>query len=189
MRALALLVRCTLWVAFAVVALLASAVYHSQLPIARHIARDLVQRLVRGEIRGEVVIGRLDELDLHHVVARHVSLYDGEGRRIIAADRVELIPDLSQLRRGIVRIPVGRIIGATARLVDNGHDEPSLFTTFDSPKPSGSSTAEPLHVIVERLGLQDLTLYGQIIQLHGVRARNTSTRWAGWKSGAPSRFK
>jgi hypothetical protein len=172
MRVLGIVIRCLLWALLGVVALLTSAVYHLQLPIARQIARDLTNRFVTGEIRGELVVGRFDELTTEHVVARHVSLFDGEGRRIIVADRVELTPDLGKLRQGIVRVRVGRIIGATVRLVDNGHDEPSLFTTFDARHPGSGGTGEPLHLLVDRLELVDLTLYGQMIQVLGVRAQH-----------------
>jgi translocation and assembly module TamB len=173
MRVLRIMVRCLLWTALCVVALATSAVYHLQLSFARQIARDLTNRFVTGEIRGELVIGRFDQLTTEHVVARHVSLYDGEGRRIIVADRVELTPDLDQLRKGIVRIRVGRILGGTVRLVDNGQGEPSLFTTFDARHPSsGGAKSEPLHLLVDRLELVDLTLYGQMIQLRGVRAEH-----------------
>jgi len=171
MRALSVIVRSLLWLAFCGVVLIGSAAYHLQLPLARNIARDLANHFVSTEIRGELKIGRFDQLTSERVVARHVSLYDGEGRRIIVADRVELTPDLSQLRSGIVRIRAARITGATARLVDNPRAEPSLFTTFDAPKPHAAS-GEPLHVVVDRLELVDLTLYGQLIQLRGVRAEH-----------------
>ncbi|HEX4352871.1 MAG TPA: hypothetical protein VHZ95_08160, partial [Polyangiales bacterium] len=173
MRAIGVVVRVLFWIALAAIALAASVVYHLQLPLARHIAKNLTNAFVTGEIRGELAIGRLDVLTLDHVTARHVALFDGEGRRIITADRVELKPDFAMLRRGVLRFRVGQLYGGFVRLVDNGEDEPSLFTTFDARHPSKhSGGGEPLHALVDRVELHDVTLYGQFVQLENVRAEH-----------------
>jgi hypothetical protein len=171
MRAtLSFVLRVVLWSLFSAVALLGSASYHVELQLARRIARDVLNQFVTHEIRGELAIGRFDELSLDHAVARHVSLYDGEGRRIISAERVEVDPDLALLRHGILHFRVGRIYGGTVRLIANEDGDPSLFTTFDTRRPS--SGGEPLHALVDRVELHDLTLYGQVVELRGVRAEH-----------------
>ena len=164
---IAIVLKTLLWTALFALALLESAQLHLSLPVARRIARELTGEFVNDEIRGELHIGRLDQLSPEHIVARHVTLRDGEGRRIISADRVELVPDFAQLRRGLLLFKVGRISHAVVRLVDNGEGEPSLFTAFDSRKPS--TGGESLRVRVDDVWLEDLTLYGQVIELEGVR--------------------
>jgi autotransporter translocation and assembly factor TamB len=171
-KTLRVALRVVLWSLFGVVALIGSASYHIELQLARRIARDFLNEFVTHEIRGELAIGRFDELSLEHAVARHVFLYDGEGRRIISAERVEVDPDLAQLRHGVLHFRVGRIYGGTVRLVSNESGDPSLFTTFEPRHPGSGGGAEPLHALVDRIELHDLTLYGQVVELHGVRAEH-----------------
>lgn len=166
--------RTLLWTATAGIVLAGSVLYHLQLPIARGIARELTMRFVNGEIRGELVIGRIEELTLDHITARYAQLFDGEGRRIITADRVELVPDFMQLRRGLLRFVDARAYGSVVRLVNNAEGDPSLFTTFDArhPSPPGTPPGAKLHALVDRLQLFDATLYGQVIELQGLRAEH-----------------
>lgn len=167
-------VRTLLWAAAFVLALVLSVALHLQHPSARKVARDLTMQFVNGEIRGELEIGRLDLLTLDHIIARHVTLRDGEGRKIISADTVDLLPHFGQLRSGLLRFEVGRIQHATVRLVDKD-GEPSLFTTFDPRKPS-TGTGSPLRARVDQVELDDVTLYGQIIELEGVRVEHVKAR-------------
>ncbi|MET0385414.1 MAG: hypothetical protein ABW321_05620, partial [Polyangiales bacterium] len=160
----------TFWVTLFVVATFGSALYHLDLPIARRLARNLTTSFLNGEIRGELQIGSIDELSTKYIVARHASLFDGEGRRIITGDRVEIEPDFAQLRNGLLRFKVGRVRGGTVRLVDNGQGDPSLFTTFDPRKPS--TGGESLRALVDQLVLEDMTIYGQFVQLQNVRAEH-----------------
>jgi hypothetical protein len=169
---LSFLLRTVLWIATAAVVLVGSALYHIQLPLAHHIARRLTTRFVNGEIRGELQIGRIDVLRPDYIVARHAALFDGEGRRIIVADRVELVPDFAELRHKVLRFKLARAYHGTVRLVPNAEGDPSLFTTFDSKTPSKAGGGEPLHALVDRLELFDMTLYGQVIELQGVRAEH-----------------
>jgi translocation and assembly module TamB len=169
-----LLVRTVLWAAAFGLALIGSLALHLQHPIARRVARDFTVQFVNGQIRGELEIGRFDLLTLDEIIARHVTLRDGEGRRIISADRVELLPDFEQLRSGLLRFEVGRIHNATVRLVDQD-GQPSLFTTFNPKKPKTGS-GSPLRARVDLVELDDVTLYGQVIELEGVRVEHVSAR-------------
>lgn len=172
-----IVLKTVLWTALFALALVVSAQIHLELPVARRLARTLTSQFVTGEIRGELEIGRIDELSLKHIVARHAMLFDGEGRRIISADRVELAPDFIQLRSGVLRFKTAKITGGAIRLVDNGENEPSLFTTFDSRNPSPvGHTGEPFRVRVEDLEVEDVTLYGQVVEVQGVRAEHVSAR-------------
>jgi autotransporter translocation and assembly factor TamB len=177
LRHLSHLLKTVLWTLTAAVALAVSLIYHLQLPLAHRIERQLLNRFATGEIRGELSVGRLDRLDFKKVDARFVTVRDGEGRRIISADRVELVPDIRAIvKTGTIRFRFGRITGAVARLADKD-GEPSLFTTFDARHPSKTpSTKEPLHVQVDSLELVDTTIYGQVIKLRGVRAEHLHAR-------------
>ena len=72
---------------------------HLQLPIARRVAARLISQLVSDEIRGELQIGLLERVSAREVVARDVILFDGEGRRVIEAERLRLVPDLQGAAR------------------------------------------------------------------------------------------
>ena len=163
-------VRTLLWAAAFALALVLSLALHLQHPIARRVARDVTVQFVNGEIRGELEIGRLDLLTLDQIIARHVTLRDGEGRKIISADTVDLVPDFEQLRTGLLRFEVGRIHHATVRLIDQD-GQPSLFTSFDPREPSTGGSS-PLRVRVDLVELDDVTLYGQMIELEGVRVEH-----------------
>jgi hypothetical protein len=170
-----LVLRTALWTAAAAVALAGSLALHLQLPIARRVARDITVQFVNGEIRGELQIGRLDLLTIDAITARYVTLRDGEGRKIISADRVELVPRFAQLREGLIRFQVGIIHRADVRLIDLGDGQPSLFTTFNPRKPS-TTPGSPLRALVDEVELDDVTLYGQVIDLENVRIERLNAR-------------
>ena len=100
---LRLLLRLFGWVALALVALVASAAFHLQLPMARRVASGSLAQFVSGEIRGDLLIGRFERLSLDEVIARDVTLFDGEGRTVIEADWVRLVPDGRALLQGRLR--------------------------------------------------------------------------------------
>ncbi|HET8935302.1 MAG TPA: hypothetical protein VFN67_17760, partial [Polyangiales bacterium] len=167
MHVIGLVLRTILWAAATVVALAASVALHLEHPLARRVARGFTVEFVNGEIRGELQIGRLDVLTLDQIVARFVTLRDGEGRKIISADRVDITPDFAKLRGGLLRFKLGQIHKAHVRLVDLGDGQPSLFTTFNPRHPSTSS-GSPLRALVDVIELDDVTMYGQVIQLQNV---------------------
>lgn len=175
MHVIGLVLRTILWSAAFVVALAASLALHLEHPLARRVARDFTVDFVNGEIRGELEIGRLDVLTLDQIVARHVTMRDGEGRRIISADRVDIVPDFAKLRGGLLRFKVGTIHNAYVRLVDLGDGQPSLFTTFDPRRPS-TGTGSSLRALVDEIELDEVTLYGQVIQLQNVRVEHVHAR-------------
>jgi len=160
-------VRTLLWMVAFALALVLSVALHLQHPIARKVARDVTVQFVNGEIRGELEIGRLDLLTLDEITARHVTLRDGEGRKVISADRVDLVPDFEQLRTGLLHFEVGRIHQATVHLIDQD-GQPSLFTSFNPRKPS-TGGGSGLRARVDLIELDDVTLHGQVIELEGVR--------------------
>jgi autotransporter translocation and assembly factor TamB len=169
-----LVLRTVLWSVAFVLALTLSVSLHLQHPIARRVARDITMQFVNGEIRGELEIGRLDLLTLDAIEARFVTMRDGEGRKIIVADKVDLVPDFGKLSIGLIRFEVGRIHNATVRLVDQD-GQPSLFTTFNPKQPS-TGAGSPLRALVDEVELDDVTLYGQVIQLENVRVEHVHAK-------------
>lgn len=161
------------WAAVSIAALVGSAIYHAQLPVARRIVRDVVNNFVSGEVRGELAIGRLDHVDLDHVVARHVTLYDGEGRRVIVADRVDLYPDFGALRSNKLRFRVSRLTNGTVRLIDDGTGAPSWISGLNPTVP-GSGGGDPLGAQLDRIELVDVTVYGDYLGLQDMRVEDVS---------------
>jgi hypothetical protein len=163
------------WILAGTVLLLASAVYHAQLPVARRIVRDAVNKFVSGEISGELAIGRLDSVTLDHVVARWVALYDPNGRRVVMADRIDLYPDFAALRGNILRFKVAQLRRGTVRMVDNGEGTPSWIAALN-PKVKGPPSLNPLHALLDHIELDDVTVYGDYLGLENFRVEGVSGR-------------
>jgi autotransporter translocation and assembly factor TamB len=163
------------WVILGVLALVLSTLVHVRLPITRRLVQESLNSWVSQEIRGQLAIGEITELTLAGLRARHVWLFDGEGRPIIRAESVWLTPDLEGLWDGRFRIQSARLQGAVVTLYDLGDGNPSLFTTFDAAKPS-PSTGPALIVTVDGIELDDVTLQGEMLGVAGMRIDGVSAR-------------
>ncbi len=168
--------RLSAWLLAALVALGLSLYAHLELPIARSVAAVWLGDFVSDAVRGKLRIGRLEQLSTREVAARHVALWDGDGRRIVVGDRLVLAPDLGAFtERGVVRFASALLRRATVRLIDAGDGLPTLLTTFDAPP--GTGTGGPsLHAIVDDITLEDITLYGDLLGLKGFRAVGLKAR-------------
>ncbi|HEX2676799.1 MAG TPA: hypothetical protein VHM19_09170, partial [Polyangiales bacterium] len=185
MRRLSAIPKLLGWLVLAGAALALSAWWHAGLPIARSAARDALNQVASQAMRGALVVGRFDELDDKHIVARHVALFDPDGRRVIVANRLELTPDgslIAQLWRDSthVRFRDARLSGGTVHLVDAGDGLPTLFQSFDSPTPSStpSASSEAVHVDITKVELNDVTLYGDLLGLQNLRAEHVTAHGA-----------
>ena len=171
------------WSLLAVLALAWSAYFHADLPVARRVARDLINQLSSGQIRGSLLVNRFDELSATRIVARHVMLFDGDGRRVVVADQLVLVPEpdiLLHLFRDPknVHFRSAQLSGGVVRLADAGDGMPTLFTSFNARTPA-AKTPQPtpgLHVLIDDVALQDVTLYGDLLGLQNLRARQVSAR-------------
>jgi hypothetical protein len=164
------------WILAGIVLLLASAVYHAQLPLARRIVRDTVNKFVTGEISGELAIGRLDQVSLDHVVARWVSLYDPNGRRVIVADRIDLYPDFAALRGNTLRFKVSRLTHGTVRMIDDGESSPTWIAALNPRVKGGPPSLNPLHALLDHIELEDVTIYGDFLGLENFRVEGVQAR-------------
>ncbi len=161
----------------ALLLLFGSVLLHLQHPVARHVARDALNQFASAQMRGRLAVGRIDQLELYRVVARHVAVFDAQGRRVIMANRVALSADLLSVFTGRLRIRSASLRGATVHLIDDGHGTPTLLGTFDPKTPSTNTSGAPgLRVAVERVRLARVTAYGDLLGLHGLRATDLSAR-------------
>jgi len=150
---------------------------HLHMQLTKRLVQRVTMNFVNREIRGALHIGHIEQLSFPHIVVRDAAVYDGEGRLIITGERVTLEPDFSKLLTGLVRFRSAHVQGGTLRLIDNGDDEPSLFTTFDSRTPSKDPDSEPpLSVLVDELSVDDVTVSGQVIAVQGVLAQHVHAR-------------
>ncbi|HKP55559.1 MAG TPA: translocation/assembly module TamB domain-containing protein [Polyangiales bacterium] len=163
------------WLLATLLAFAASAVYHAQLPLAHRIVRDVVNNFVTGEIRGELQIGRLDKVTLDHIVARWVSLYDAQGRRVIVADRVDLYPDFAALAGNTLRFKLAYLTRGVIRMVDEGDGTPSWVACL-SPKVKGDGTGNPLRALLDQIQVKEVTVYGEYLGLTDFRAEDIQAR-------------
>jgi hypothetical protein len=163
------------WIFAGAVLLIASAVYHAQLPIARRIVRDAINEFVTSEISGELAIGRLDHVALDHVVARWVSLYDAQGRRVISAERVDLYPDFGALRGNTLRFKVARLMHGTVRMIEGDTGTPTWIDAL-GPRVKGPPSLNPLRALLDHIEVEDVTVYGSYLGLDDFRAERIQAR-------------
>jgi hypothetical protein len=172
--------RLLLWLLISAVALAASAVLHLRTDLARRAARDILNDLVSGEIRGRLAVGRIEELGPGRVVARHAALFDPEGRRIVTADRLVLVPDLDRLlKEGTLRFESAVLQEGYVRFVRTESGLPTLLRTFESARPAPPEpepSGEPLHAIVDGMELSGVTVYGDFLALEGLRVEKVRLR-------------
>jgi hypothetical protein len=155
----------------AIAAFSGSAIAHLQTDLARRIASDLLTTFVSSEIRGSLAIGRIDRLELDRVVARHVALFDPTGLRIATADQVVLVPDnFLSLLDNRLRFKSATLKRGVIRLIRTESGGPTLFETFE-PTDTSESSSEPLHAVVDDIRLSEVTIYGDIYALDGMRAQ------------------
>lgn len=165
-----------IWCSLGVIAVLAGLVLLTQTPYVQNTVGRRLGEYISGEIGGALTIGRIDELNLDRVVARHVSLLDAKGRRVIVADRVVLYLDIARLREGTLRFRRATLNNATVRLETAASGLPTLLESLGAENPSLESTSEPLHAIVDHIELSEVTLYGELLGLKGLRVEHVSAR-------------
>jgi hypothetical protein len=157
------------WTVVLAAALVASALLHLRLPIAKRVVVDWLHGVLAKEIRGELVIGQLERVSPRGIVARNVVLYDGEGRRVVQASVLVLDPDMRTLSAKYVRFKSARLEGGQVWLFDSGDGLPSLLTSFDS-RTKGTGTGEPLQVEVDGIELARVRMQGDLLGLRDLRA-------------------
>jgi len=160
-----------LWPVLGAIALVISTVLHLQTPLARAITAERVSTLVSDLIVGELHIGRFDHVALDGAVARHVTFKDGQGRRVIVADTVTLSLNLPAILYGTIHIPSAQLSGGTVRLIEGESGLPTLIEGF-IPIDDSPSLGPTLNAAVENIELRNLTLYGELLGLHGIRVED-----------------
>ncbi|MBN1652787.1 MAG: translocation/assembly module TamB domain-containing protein [Deltaproteobacteria bacterium] len=164
------------WTLLAFVALAASLFMHLHTDLARKVAGRLLTSFVSGEIRGTLTIGRVDQLRFDRLVASDVALFDPEGHRIAVADEVILIPDtLFDLFNNRLRFKSATLRGATVRLLATESGLPTFLETFE-PTDTSESSSEPIHAVVENIRLSQVVVYGDFLELNGLRVQEVSAR-------------
>ena len=164
------------WPTACVVALLSSAAYHLQLPLAGHVAIDVVTVLVNREIRGHIAIGEMQNVSWEKLVARGVVVTDERGRVVIRLARVAAWPDFEGLLDGHIRVSRVRARGGEVVLYVAGEDEDtvSIGEAFMPVRESddddgGGSTVE---VSIDNIVLDEITVHGDVPGFEGLRVED-----------------
>lgn len=160
-----------LWPVLGAIAFVISTVLHLQTPLARTIAAERVGTLVSDLVVGELHIGRFDHLALDGAVARHVTFRDGQGRRVIVADTVTLSLNLPVILYGTIHIPSAQLSGGTVRLIEGESGLPTMIEGF-IPVDDSPSLGPTINAVVENIELRNLTLYGELLGLQGIRVED-----------------
>jgi translocation and assembly module TamB len=170
MRALRTAGKALAWVLLALVSLVASVAYHLSLPASRVVVRDLLCDLASDALRGDLAIGAIDELGLGRVVVHDVVLSDEEGRPVIEAGLVTIVPDLGAfLADGTIRIAGAHVQRPEISLYVVGDDglEVSFVRTF-LPAHPGPPGGEPVHIVIDGLWVEDGRVRGDVPRYPGL---------------------
>jgi hypothetical protein len=159
-----------------VAALVASALFHLNLSIARRAAAVEVSTRLSALLEGELRIGRIDELSTGRIVARHVEVRDPSGTRVIVADRVELVPDLGAALEGYLRFSRARLDHGHVRLIEGREQMPTFLEAFLPVDRGGPRSRDPFRAVVDGMELHDVTAYGSVLGLDGLRAENVEMK-------------
>lgn len=167
------------WVVLLVGALVASLLYHVDLPLTRRVVRDALNDFVSGEIRGTLHIGEITELGPNRVVARDVEVLDAHGRRVCVGKRAVIVPDLALALLGTLRFSSARAEHVWVRLEPGettpGRDMPTFIESFLPAHPSNDGRPG-LHAIVDGMEVVDGTVYGEVLGLRGLRMERVHAR-------------
>lgn len=160
----------------AAAALLVSALYHVTLPETRASAARMLENVFDGEFRGQLLIGGFESIRLRRIVATDVSLIDPQGRIVITAKRIELVPDVQSFLAGAPRIASAHLTDGDVTLIENPDGLPSFISSFESKEPSTTPSLNPLVIRIEGISLQRVNVHGSLLGLDGVRAPNLAAR-------------
>jgi hypothetical protein len=168
--------RVAIWATAGVAAFLLAALILVQTPFFRaEIARRLVD-LINGQISGRLAIGRIESLSLNGLIARDLALFDLQGVRVVSADRLLLGYNPLRLWSGTLLFDKAVLERPFVRLYPGQSGDPTFLEIFTSPQPVSAPSATPLHVIVEGIAVSDATIYGQVVDLKGLRAEQLQAR-------------
>ena len=187
-----------LWLGVGAAALALSISYHVRLPLTRRVVAHAIGALVTEEIRGELVIGRIDRLELDRVVARHVILRDSDGVKVVVANRIEAVPNLGAfLADRTLRFDSARLDAGQVRLLpdrstnppDGNREErtaspPTLFAAFAPGRVRTSTGGPPITAVVNNIEVHDVSVRGDAYGLAGMRADRVAGRMQILAAGA-----
>ncbi|MGD8858953.1 MAG: translocation/assembly module TamB domain-containing protein [Myxococcales bacterium] len=170
----------TVWAAvLAALCVVATTIIHLQLPIARRVANEWLNDVANDAIAGTLVVGSIDTMTLHELGFSHVVVFDPDGRVVIRARRVTLIPDWDAILDGEVRFAHARLTGGVVRLVDSGDGLPTMISAFDTPGPDvpEEDDTPATRVVVDDIVVRGVRVRGEMLGLSGIVGRIDEGRW------------
>ncbi|MET0287381.1 MAG: translocation/assembly module TamB domain-containing protein, partial [Polyangiales bacterium] len=147
-------------------------------PYVRAWARKTLETLLDDLLVGDVQIDRIERLSLGGVLARGITVHDGQGRAVLRAKQLELGLSPLALLRLKLRFTHGRLEDARIHAIPS-ETSISLFDAF-MPVPS-ASTAPPssgggLDVSFEAIHVLRAELYGAVPGVQGLDATLSEVR-------------
>ena len=163
------------WPVIAIVSLVASTLYHLDTNLGRTLGRDLLNDFVSGEMQGRLQAGYITQLRLWRTVVKDTFVFDPDGTPIIYGETVELGIDPIAALRGKLRFYYADLNDGWVRLINNDEGSPTFLDAFDSSDPTPSE-GEPFHAIVDNMDLKHVEVFGEILDLEGLRIVDLHTR-------------
>ncbi len=172
------LYRILVWHGLALFAVALSVGFNMQSDLARDIGRRLLTHYVSTHIQGELVIGRIEHFSFTSFEASDAFVLDGQGRLVIAAERVTLHFDWLPLLRGELHFAAGSAEKGFIRLYEEDNLLPSMVSAFIPPPREGKLPGPPpIRARVERLDVREFTVVGEALGVKGLEVRNVSGYW------------
>ncbi|MFO0693119.1 MAG: translocation/assembly module TamB domain-containing protein [Polyangiales bacterium] len=169
-RKVVLFVEILAWLVLAVGLFVASVLFHLDTPVGHRYVRLAANILVTDLIAGRLDIGRVDHVGLDEIRVAHVSLYDRHGTKVIQADRIKLVIDAMAGLDGKLRFSHASLWHGMLRLEETPDGSLTFLDSF-SERVETPPSPDPLKAYVEDMHLHDVTAYGSLLGLHGLRAR------------------
>lgn len=163
------------WPALALFSLIASVLFHLDTNLGRSLGRDLLNDFVSEQMDGRLQAGYITQLRLWKTVVKDTFVYDPDGTPIIYGETVVLGIDPIAGLRGKLRFYYADLINGWVRLIDNGEGEPTFLDAFE-PADKSPTVGEPFHAIVDDMDLRNVEVFGEILDLQGLRILDLHTR-------------
>ena len=161
------------WVLLFLACLVVSVIGHLDSRMGCRVGRVVANALVSDLIVGRLEIGRIDRLSLDGIVARHVSLYGRDGKRVIQGNRIYLVIDPWAATRGVLRFSHAHLNRGTLRLETLPDGDLSFLDALEAADDTPSNPNDPpFHAIVDDMRVERITAYGDFLGLRGIVAQD-----------------
>jgi len=163
------------WTTLFLASLVASLALHLPTLRGRRVAARALSSYISSQMAGRLSLGRIDELGTERVLVRHAALFDPSGRRVLTGDEVVIVPDIHAAWEGALRFRHATLRGGSLHLVEGEGGLPTFLEAF-APVDTTPTEGPGLHALVDDIALEDVTAYGDLLGVRGLRLEQVAAR-------------